>query len=80
MNYAELYGVKPNEINFSGAIKRWKDSGMKLKHLDNFVKELDGTNNYFSTFTENFGNEYSEERKKEVVKSLKTIAYKAESL
>ena len=53
---------------------------LKFLNDDNFVKELDETNNDFSTFTDNFGNEYSEERKKEVVKSLRTIASKAESL
>jgi hypothetical protein len=42
MNYNELYNVKPGETDFYGAIKRYKDSGMKVKHLDNFVKELYG--------------------------------------
>ncbi len=40
MNYAELYNVKPDETDFYGAIKRWKESGMKVKHLDDFIKEL----------------------------------------
>lgn len=34
INYAELYGVKSGETDFRGAIKRWKESGMKLKHLN----------------------------------------------
>jgi len=42
INYAELYGVKPYEKDFWGAIQRWKKSGKKIQHLDNFVKELYG--------------------------------------
>ena len=42
MNYAELYDVRSDETDFYGAVKRWKESGMKVKHLDNFVKELYG--------------------------------------
>ncbi len=42
MNYTELYDVKPDETDFYGAIKRWKESGMKVNHLNNFVKELYG--------------------------------------
>ena len=38
INYAELYDVKPDETDFYGAIQRWKDSGMEVKHLDNFIK------------------------------------------
>ena len=42
INYAELYGVKPGELDFSGAMHRTIE---KLKrdvvpHLDGFIKEL----------------------------------------
>ena len=53
---------------------------LKFLNDDNFVKDLDPTNNDFTTFTDNFGDKYSEERKEEVLKTLKNIAYKSETL
>ena len=39
IDYADLYGVKPGETDFSGAIKRSLKEG--IKHLDkNFIKIL----------------------------------------
>ena len=40
INYTELYGVKPDETDFSGAIQRWKESGMKVGHLDKFTEMI----------------------------------------
>ena len=40
IDYAELYGVKPGESDFSGAIKRLnKRLNGNVLHLDNFVKK-----------------------------------------
>ena len=38
INYAELYGVKPEESDFSKAIKRSIKEGPK--HLDKFIKMI----------------------------------------
>jgi hypothetical protein len=38
INYAELYGVKPGEKDFSGTIKRSLKTG--VKHLDEYVKMI----------------------------------------
>lgn len=35
IDYASLYGVKPDENDFSGAIKRALNENIKVKHLDN---------------------------------------------
>lgn len=43
INYAELYGIKPGESDFSGAIKRLNGN---VLHLDKFVKELQSINKY----------------------------------
>jgi len=39
INYAELYGVAPNEQDFSGAVKRSLRKG--VKHLEeNFINKI----------------------------------------
>ena len=65
-----------NEYNKIKASKKYDDAVL----LNNFIKDLDPTNNDFTTFTDNFGDKYSEERKEEVLKTLKNIAYKSETL
>lgn len=38
IDYASLYGVKPGENDFSGAIKRALNENVKVKHLSsNFI-------------------------------------------
>ena len=49
----------------------------KFLEDDNFVKKEDPRNNDFSTFTDNFENEFDELRKNELVKNLRKIAYKS---
>ena len=42
INYAELYGVAPNEQDFSGAIKRSFEKG--VTHLgENFIETINKT-------------------------------------
>ena len=42
INYAELYGVKPNESDFSGAIKRSLKNG--AVHIsENFISFINDT-------------------------------------
>jgi hypothetical protein len=50
---------------------------IKFLEDDNFVKKEDPRNNDFSTFTDNFENEFDELRKNELVKNLRKIAYKS---
>ena len=38
IDYAALYGVKPGESDFSGAIKRSLKNG--IKHLDKYIKMI----------------------------------------
>lgn len=38
IDYAALYGVKPGESDFSGAIERSLKNG--IKHLDEYVKMI----------------------------------------
>ena len=33
MDFADLYNVRPGEIDFSGVIKRLKEKGNPIKHL-----------------------------------------------
>ena len=48
---------------------------IKFLEDDNFVKKEDGNNNDFTTFSDNFKNEYNELLEKEIVLDLKKIAY-----
>ena len=48
---------------------------VKFLDDDNFVKKEDGNNNDFTTFSDNFKNEYNELLEKEIVLDLKKIAY-----
>ena len=48
---------------------------IKFLDDDNFVKKEDGNNNDFTTFRDNFKNEYNELLEKEIVLDLKKIAY-----
>ena len=48
---------------------------IKFLDDDNFVKKEDGNNNDFTTFSDNFKNEYNELLEKEIVLDLKKIAY-----
>ena len=48
---------------------------VKFLDDDNFVKKEDGNNNDFTTFRDNFKNEYNELLEKEIVLDLKKIAY-----
>jgi len=48
---------------------------VKFLDDDNFVKMEDGNNNDFTTFRDNFKNEYNELLEKEIVLDLKKIAY-----
>ena len=42
INYAELYGIAPNEQDFGGAIKRSLEKG--VKHLgENFINAINKT-------------------------------------
>lgn len=34
IDYADLYGVRPGETDFSGAIERLKEKDYPIKHLD----------------------------------------------
>ena len=34
MDFADLYDVRPGETDFSGVIKRLKEKGNPIKHLD----------------------------------------------
>ncbi len=34
IDYADLYGVRPGETDFSGAIERIKRKGNPIKHVD----------------------------------------------
>ena len=44
MDFADLYDVRPGEIDFSGVIKRLKEKDNPIKHLDKeyieFIKQL----------------------------------------
>lgn len=40
INYADLYGVKPGETDFSGAIERLKEKGNPIKHVDKEYLEV----------------------------------------
>ena len=40
INFAELYGVKPGETDFSGAIERLKEKNNPIKHLDKEYLEV----------------------------------------
>lgn len=41
IDYASLYGVKPGEKDFSGAIKRTLNENVKVKHLgNNFINAI----------------------------------------
>jgi hypothetical protein len=44
INYAELYGVKPNESDFSGAIKRSLKNGV-IHISENFVSTINDIRN-----------------------------------
>lgn len=48
---------------------------VKFLDDDNFVKKEDGNNNDFTTFRDNFKNEYNELLEKEIILDLKKIAY-----
>ena len=48
---------------------------VKFLDDDNFVKKEDGNNNDFTTFSDNFKNEYNELLEKEIILDLKKIAY-----
>ena len=48
---------------------------IKFLDDDNFVKKEDGNNNDFTTFRDNFKNEYNELLEKEIILDLKKIAY-----
>ena len=48
---------------------------IKFLEDDNFVKKEDGNNNDFTTFRDNFKNEYNELLEKEIILDLKKIAY-----
>ena len=48
---------------------------IKFLEDDNFVKKEDGNNNDFTTFSDNFKNEYNELLEKEIILDLKKIAY-----
>ena len=48
---------------------------IKFLDDDNFVKKEDGNNNDFTTFSDNFKNEYNELLEKEIILDLKKIAY-----
>ena len=48
---------------------------IKFLEDDNFVKKEDGNNNDFTTFSDNFKNEYDELMEKEIILDLKKIAY-----
>ena len=43
MDFADLYNVRPGEIDFSGVIKRLKEKDNPIKHLDKeyieFIKQ-----------------------------------------
>lgn len=40
INYADLYGVRPGETDFSGAIERLKEKGNPIKHVDKEYLEV----------------------------------------
>lgn len=44
MDFADLYDVRPGEINFLGVIKRLKEKNNPVKHLDKeyieFIKHI----------------------------------------
>ena len=48
---------------------------VKFLEDDNFVKKEDGNNNDFTTFSDNFKNEYDELMEKEIILDFKKIAY-----
>jgi len=48
---------------------------IKFLEDDNFVRKEDGNNNDFTTFSDNFKNEYNELLEKEIILDLKKIAY-----
>ena len=82
--YKILYNKMKADIQFQedGLLKEILNMTLgevfiKFLEDDNFVKKEDPRNNDFSTFTDNFENEFDELRKNELVKNLRKIAYKS---
>ena len=82
--YKILYNKMKEDNQFQEAELLQKILNMTLGEVfikfledDNFVKKEDPRNNDFSTFTDNFENEFDELRKNELVKNLRKIAYKS---
>ena len=82
--YRILYNKMKADIQFQedGLLKEILNMTLgevfiKFLEDDNFVKKEDPRNNDFSTFTDNFENEFDELRKNELVKNLRKIAYKS---
>ena len=77
-----LYNEIKSQIKFQQAELLQKILKMTLGEVfikfledDNFVKKEDGNNNGFTTFSDNFKNEYNELLEKEIVLDLKKFAY-----
>ena len=77
-----LYNENKSQAKFQQAELLQKILKMTLGEVfikflddDNFVKKEDGNNNDFTTFSDNFKNEYNELLEKEIVLDLKKIAY-----